>query len=237
MTESKKLYFIPIIERALQSADPAHAMKEAFDEIWNLGKQEEYREGFQQFLEFTKISIKPLEEDSGQKIQFIRDTIYRLMYELTTGTFEGDEQQKSDLTDTLRNIPLWNVEFEHIKEEARGILFSEEPLKIEILRENRIMGSYPISPIPSFFDAVIPGRYMFRLSNGRVLWEGNLNKEDLIWVFAFPDQEFDMAAETEDSERRPTKTISLLDGEISIAVFAGLESGRIRIESEKDIKK
>lgn len=235
MTESKKLYFIPIIERALQSGDPSHAMKEAFDEIWNLGKQEEYKEGFQQFLEFTKISIKPSEEDTGLKLQFIRDTIYRLIYDLATGTFEGDEQQKADLTDTLRNIPPWNAEFEHIKEEARALSFPEKPLKIEILRENRIMGSYPISPIPSFLGAVTPGRYMFRLSNGRVLWDGIFNKEDLIWAFAFPDQEFDMAAETEAIERRPTKTISLLDGEFTIRVFAGLESGQIRIESEKDI--
>jgi hypothetical protein len=79
----------------------------------------------------------------------------------------------------------------------------------------------------------LPGKHKVRLSNGRVLWEGDLEKEDLIWAFAFPERDLPMAAQTESHVQEPTKTLSLLEGELIMYVYAGLESGKMRLVREK----
>jgi hypothetical protein len=235
MTADKTLFFIPIIARALQSGDPRRAMEEAFDQIRELGGSAEYKEGFRQFMEFIKAAIKPSDEDtSGQKLKLLKDAIDRLLYDLATDTFEGDEEQKEALIAALREIPEWEAAYVRIKE-RQGLFPSEAQMKIEVLKENRLIGSYPISPDPAIIGAIAPGRYTIQFSNGRLLWEGELLKEDLIWTYAFPGKDLAMAAETELPQRNPTKEISLLDGEITISIFAGLETGHIRIDSAKGI--
>ena len=78
---------------------------------------------------------------------------------------------------------------------------------------------------------------MVRFSNGRVLWEGDLTKEDLIWAFAYPAMDLPMAAETEAGQQDPTRAISLLEGEFILYVFAGLEAGEIKIDAGERIPK
>jgi len=234
MADSKNLYFIPIIARALQSDDPRQAMEEAFDEIKDLGKQAEYKEGLQQFMDFVKTSFDPSDQISEQKMELIRNALYRLIYDLSTGTYDGDEKQEEDLLATLKKNPEWNAEYERIKEEAQALILTEKPLELEFSREDQVIGSYPVSPDPTYIRSITPGKYRIRFSNGRLLWEGNLKKKDLIWASAFPEKELEMAAETEMTQRRPTRTIHLLDGEITLSVFAGLESGQIRIRSGKN---
>ena len=233
MTESKQLYFIPIIARALQVDDTKRAMEEAFDEIKDLGKQEEYHEGFQQFLEFINTALKPSEEESEKKAQALRYAIYRLIHDLATDKFKGNEELKETLLNELKDVPEWYTEYERIKKEAETFLAAETAIEVEILKGDQKIGSFIDSPEPAFIHAVTPGKYMIRFSNGRTLWEGDLTKEDLIWAFAFPNRNLSLAAETEDSKKNPTRTISLLDGEIIIQVFAGLETGQISVESGK----
>jgi hypothetical protein len=235
MTDNKRLYFIPIIAQALESDDPRRAMKEAFEEIRILGARKEYEEGFLQFQEFIKSTIKPSEEFSKKQLKLLRNAINRIIHDLGTDTFDGNEKQKEALIIALKKVPEWNEEYEYIKEETNALISPEKSLEIEILRENQCICSYPVSPDPAHIRSISPGKYTIQFSNGRLLWEGDLNKEDLIWAFAFPEEELEMAAETETSQRRPTRTISLLEGEITIRVFAGLESGQIRIESAENI--
>ena len=47
----------------------------------------------------------------------------------------------------------------------------------------------------------------------------------------------DVVTVTEDTPLEPTKTVSLLGGELSMHVFAGLESGKITINSEERVRK
>ena len=230
MTDSKRLYFLPIIARALQSDDPKQAMEKAFDDIKDLGKQEEYKEGFQQFMAFIKTAVKPSEEDSKQKLKTTRNAIYHLIYDLGTDTFDGDEKQKEALIASLKNVPEWDSEYERIKKEAQTLLLPEKPLEVEILRENQIIGSYPVSSDPTYISSVTPGKYIVRFSNGRSLWEGELTREDLIWAYAYPKKDLQMAAETETFKKEPTKKISLLNGEMLIHIYPELESGEMKIE-------
>ena len=237
MRDSKRLYFIPIIARALRNDDPNRAMDEAFNKIRDLGNRPEYKEGFRQFEEFVKAAIKPFGEGDKERIQQVRNAIYGLLYDLATDSFEGNEEKKKALISALGNIPEWNAEYERIKTEELAFLAPETPIEVEVFRGDQIIGSSHILTEPSSISPIIPGRYMVQLSNGRILWEGDLTKEDVIWAYAFPDKDLPMAAETGPSIRKPTRTISLLDGELMVHVFAGLESGQIRLESGKNTRK
>ncbi len=235
MTDSKRLYFIPIIARALSSDDPKQAMEEAFSEIRKLGNQPEYEEGFRQFLEFVKSANTPSAQDSEERIQQIKNAIHALIYDLATDTFDGDEERKDDLIKAFRNIPEWKAEYERIKEEAQAFQAPETPMEVEVLKGGRIIGSSAISPESTSISSISPGSYKIRFSNGRVLWEGDILREDVIWAFAYPDKDLPMAAETEPSQRKPTRTLHLLNGELIMQVFAGLESGEIRLSSGQSI--
>jgi hypothetical protein len=235
MTDSKRLYFIPIIARALRSDDPKRAMEEAFSEIRKLSNQAEYKEGFRQFLEFVEVAVKPSAQDSEERIQIVKNAIYRLIYDLATDTFDGDEERKDDLIKAFRNIPEWKAEYERIKEDAQAFQAPETPMEVEVLKGDRIIGSSAISPEPTSISSISPGSYKIRFSNGRVLWEGDILRKDVIWAFAYPDKDLPMAAETEPSQREPTRTLHLLNGELIIQVFAGLETGEIRLNSGQSI--
>lgn len=237
MSGDKKLYFIPIIAKALVSNEPRRAMEEAFEEIKEIGTGEDYKEGFQQFMEFIKTAIGPADETTPwQNLQLLEAAIHRLLYDLATGTFEGGEEQKEALIASLKDIPEWNARYVRLKRATQNLIPSNLPLKIEVLRKNLVIGAVPVSSRPAILGEIAPGSYTLRFSNGRILWEGDLGKEDLIWAFAFPGKDFAMAAETEAPQRKPTRKITLAGGEITLFVFAGLETGHIMLETDKGIR-
>ena len=231
--DSKRLYFIPLLARAIESGDQDHAMTMAFDEIQRLGSLPGYEEGFWQFQEFVKSAIIPPVQEPDRKIQSIRYAIYRIISDLAAGTFGGDEKQKETIINAVKNNPRWNEEFERIKIEAQSFLAPETPIEIEVLKEDEVIASTIPFKDPSSISPIYPGHYTIRFSNGRSLWEGELAHEDVLWAYAYPEKDLPLAAETEDTQREPVKTISLLNGELVIEVFAGLESGRMTIKSEK----
>lgn len=231
MNDSKRLYFISIIARAISSENPKQAMDEAFNEIRELGNQPEYQEGYRQFLEFVKIAVEPSGEEIDRKKQMIRNAIHRLIYDLVTDTFDGGEDQKNALINAIKSNPEWGAEYERIKDEAQDFLASEAALEIEVLKGDHLIGSISTIKESDLVSPIFPGKYTIRFSNGRVLWEGDITREDVIWTHAFPGRDLPMAAETETLQQEPTRILTLLDGELIIYVFAGLENGRFRIKS------
>ena len=145
MTDSKRLYFIPILARALSSDDSKRAMKEAFDEIRELSIQKEYKEGFRQFSEFVKTAIMPSGEETDRKIQMIGNAIHGLIYDLVTDTFDGGEDQKNALINAIKSNPEWGTEYERVKDEVQNFLAPEPDIGIEVLMGEQLIGSSPIS--------------------------------------------------------------------------------------------
>lgn len=78
------------------------------------------------------------------------------------------------------------------------------------------------------FTNVASGDYQLIISTGRVLWEGFLSADELIQE---ADKPLALAADTGESDQRPTKTISLIPSECDMQVFAGLESGKVRVRT------
>ncbi len=233
MSDKKRLYFIPIIDKALSSDQPVEALKKAFEKIRKLGKETKYKEGFRQFQDFIEMAVKLPGKEPEAKRQRISDTIYQLIYGLVTDTFEEGSDQKESIIRALTKNPEWRVEYERIKEEMNAVLFPQPLLGIEVLKEAELIASFPISEIPINLINIDPGQYTIRLSNGRVLWEGELTRKDLLWMDAFAEGDLKMAAKTED-EVEPTISESLLDSELVMKVFLGLESGEMRFGRGKE---
>jgi hypothetical protein len=76
----------------------------------------------------------------------------------------------------------------------------------------------------------VPGHYVLSMDSGRILWETELTANDLTWTGAFPGRSLPLAAATSDHEDQPSQTISLLNGEIIVNVYPGLERGRLEIK-------
>jgi len=76
---------------------------------------------------------------------------------------------------------------------------------------------------------ITPGDYTVTLDTGRLLWQGRLAEEDLLWSRAYPKRPLQVAADTGTADQSPTRTIHLLDGTLEVNVYAGLESGTVEI--------
>jgi hypothetical protein len=67
----KNLYFITKIFNAIESRDPYHELEKAFEEIFLLGCQEQYRQGFEQFVRFMG-AVYDYMFDEDQYLDLIR---------------------------------------------------------------------------------------------------------------------------------------------------------------------
>ena len=228
---SKDLFFLPLIADALQKPDANKALQEALEEIERLGQQPQYKRGFRQFMLFMtevqqNIEDRPsLSEDPGF------DSLRDLQLQIIAGALEksSDEQVCLDL---INSRPDWKREFDKLRAEAAKAAPPERAPRIVIDKNGEEFEtiSFERRPLIRTIKNVRPGMYEFRLENGRVLGEKQLTRDDLLWVYAYPKEDLKLAADTGDTLERPTRGIELLDGEVIIRVFPGIESGHLEIE-------
>lgn len=119
---------------------------------------------------------------------------------------------------------LWNLYCDGM--EKRGYL------DLLISKDAGLIATIPVKPTKVEYEInnVSPAFYSFELSSGRLLWEGPVYKTDLLWTFANPGEDFRLAADTDDAPPKPTREMILLDGEVIIRVFPGIEVGSIQID-------
>ena len=99
-------------------------------------------------------------------------------------------------------------------------------------KEGKQIGSIPFEnrPASKTIKNLKPGLYTITLDTGRILWQDRLTEKDLLWIYAFPEQDLAMAADTGEGKPRTTLEIELLDGEVTIRVFPEIETGRLELE-------
>jgi len=229
MKEDNNLYFIPILAKAFEGPDRATAFKNALSEIIRLGESPEYKKGFEQFEQFVASGLQSLSEDS-EDFARLRDFVFqRVITMLASDTFDGPEEVRNSLIKRIQANPDLARRYQELLEELSPD--NEPPLEVELYKNNQLLST---QPLPSeqqsvYFDQIEPGNYSIRLSNGRVLWEGDIEAKDVIWELAYPEKEYPMAAATQKDEGNKTKSIKLLDGEMALNLYAGLESGGIEL--------
>jgi len=99
-----------------------------------------------------------------------------------------------------------------------------------ILKDGRLLETIAVDKNVSHrIENITTATYTLKLSTGLTLWQQKLTNRQLKKEIG-PDRDIKMAADSEDVRGLPQKTFGLLDGKITIKIFAGLFAGSIQIE-------
>jgi hypothetical protein len=224
------MYFIVIIADAFRQANRQAALKEAFEKIKSLGQKDEYKSGYEQFERFMAAVDSHTKKN---KARGLWDNIVKvLITELATDTFEGTDEQRQKILEIITSNPKWQKEYESLANEVQLISVPFEQIEISILRDEKTINTVQLTKksCSKVLDKILPGLYKIVLSTGRVLWEGQLCDNELIWSKVFEGKPIKMAADSGSVKAKPTKSINLLAGEISLNIFAGIEAGSLEIK-------
>ena len=226
------LYFLHLIADALEQADPKEALKEAFENIKNLGRQSKFRQGFSQFQRFMNEVERNWEKQSETSESMADKLVRDLAIQIATDLLEDDENEARSALDLITSRPDWQEELEKLLAETVRSEAPDRMPELIVEKEGERIGSIPFEnqPASKTIRNLKPGRYAIKLDTGRVLWQDRLTEKDLLWIYAFPEQDLDLAADTGDAMPRRTREIKLLDGEVIIRVFPEIESGRLELE-------
>jgi len=223
------LYFIPLIAHALQQTNTDQALSQAFEEIISKGRQPRYRRGFEQFGQFMDAAHRRAEAEHSTSLK--RSFVRELMTELATNGFEDSEGEKQAVLDLIYSHSPWQREYEQLLADIKHLQKRSPPLLLSVLRDGKSFRTMEWEKVPGrrTIEQVVPGHYALSVATGWVIWQGDLTEGDLIWTAAFPGAPLDLAAATGETQTGSTRQFRLLDGEITLQVFAGLETGRLDI--------
>ncbi len=226
------LYFIPILARAMRRPDSRPALARAFAEIKALGEQDEYADGYMQFKQWmNEVSQKSEAE------KLLDDIAWKLVASLDRGDLNDDWAVRDRAVEFICSRPEWRSIYEHFTSDFE--IDDERSAKITLmLKRNEVpIGSVQCTVSEKgIFHEITPGFHALELDSGRVIWEGELTERELLWLHAYPDHALELAASSGDETSKPTKEHSLLDGELVMSVFPGLESGRIVLIMKKPLR-
>ena len=216
MSEEKNMYFIPILIKAFESEEPIEAMEKALLEINELGKLSEYSEGFEQFNKFLEVGIQSQENESFELID-------KVLIGLVSKSIKIEPKERDEIIEQIKLNPNLMDRYTQISEEYNFSI----PLSLDIYKDDDLISSQIISQKEDELNItkIEPGNYSIRLSNGRMLWEGEIKTEDVTKL----EREYSLAAETEESDIKPTRNIELIKDEIQLFVYAGIEFGKFKI--------
>jgi hypothetical protein len=229
---TKDLYFLSKIAEALKQPEPKESLRAAIEEIKTLGQRAEYEQGFVQFQRFMAEVKRNSEELSQMSGDIVSNEIRFLALLAASDLLEEDPKEAQAVLDLIGTHPGWQEEFERLRKETGKSKMTGRPPEIIIERNGEHLGSSirERPPITKEIRNVKPGNFAVKLDTGRILWEEELTERELIWASAFPGQALDLAADTGEENARTTREITALNGELTIRVFPGTESGRLEVK-------
>lgn len=220
----ESLYFIPLLADALESPDVEASLKRALAEINRRGIDDRYAAGFRNFVHFM--------DEVCLRHQNIERHLAHELIVMFAYDFLEPAQDDTAASHWIESCSEWRAERKAFHEET-GVNQTELPLAtIQFFRGRQLLLEtvMPSEGGCGHIRNVIAGHYMVRLDIGMTVWEGELTARELLWSEAFGERDLQMAAQTTDLQQQPTREMVLLDGALSIRVFAGIESGSIEIE-------
>ncbi len=234
MAENNALYFIPILTRAFDDKTNPEVFKEAVAEIVRLGRKKEYKFGYQQFERFVGAGIEALSADPDRLNELREQVLEKAIIELATDTFSGQPKVRAKLLEAIEKHPALKARYDKLRQELETYLEEEIPLEFEVEKSGKIIGAlrFAKDDEQKTLENITPGFYKVRLASGMLLWEGEVSHDQLIWTEAFPGKKLDLAADTGEGITGITTTISILGGELSLTIGAGLESGWMMISKQ-----
>ncbi|MFC1607955.1 hypothetical protein ACFL47_08295 [Candidatus Latescibacterota bacterium] len=230
MTQENDMYYLTILQQAFQQKDPVIALRDAFREIIAKGSEPEYHEAYQRFLDWISTGIDELQTDDPELWESIsKQALTSIMSSIATDTFEGSDKAKNNFIKAIEaNKQLRDV--------FRDILSSIELTKLPphefVLEKDSVEFArivFPKGEKEARLYRVVSGTYTLSHASGRFLWEGRISTSQVIWSEVFPDEDYSMAADTDEVAVQTSMKVSLLDGEIVISLTPGLESATMKV--------
>jgi hypothetical protein len=228
---SKNLYWLRMIMDAFNAPGREKALGEAFRAIVARGQAPAYAEGLRQFEAFMEeVGRQALvnERDLEAAVSALADNI---IISLATGAFGGSKIDEEEALAFISSRATWKEKLESVRADLRAETEPRAAMSLTVARDGVDIETVPVSSecLSHSIKRVLPGHYELKLSTGLLLWEDELGQEDIEWSAAFPGHALDFAAATEELEGKPTREVSVLDGEILLQIFPGVEAGRMVI--------
>jgi hypothetical protein len=196
-----------------------------------MGTLPEYANGFHQFQAFLAAVRTSAEAESaeGETEALVR----RLIIEVATETFEGDAEAHQMALELVQSRPEWRTEYERLAAELGPPLRVTQEWEFTLKRGNAVVEKFRLgrSSGVASVGGLRPGDYSLYFETGRLIWQLRLKESDLLLAAAYPSEPLELAADTGGAGNRPTLEERLLDGEVTVRVFAGFECGQMEIET------
>ncbi len=205
---SKDLYFFPILFEALKKSDLKESLIEAFRRIQELGQKPEHQEGFRQFQVFVQQIVYYAEK----KDVSILDNV--LMIEL------------------MDRYPELIEDYEELFRELLPPHQSPAYPSLIVEKDGNEIQNIQLSPgkHTETVKKVGAGSYRICLSDGRVLTRFELESSDVSWADANPEEDYPLAADTEDISELITFKTVVFEETIEITVTQGLKQGTMKLQ-------
>ena len=218
---NNNLYFVPILINAMGKENQVVAIKQALIVIQNLGKQDSYKEGYEQFNQF-------LLSGYDQNKNITESNLSDLIVKIVTNEIELSETDRETILNKIKTE--YKLEYEKIFEAFKN----KDTIEIEIYKDGQLFNQITINEKIKEYNItnIEPGDYDIKLSNGRILLQEQLTNEQLVLDFNRNKFKYNLAAETDEIERQPSLVFELIKDEIKLEVYAGLEYGKFKIRTE-----
>lgn len=230
-SEQKPLHFIRLLLEAWESEDRKESLAEALREIARLGAKNTHNEDHANFQRFTdEVEDQLLAEPEATRADFL-EAVRLLLPDLVTDTWEGASEEKEAILRLCEAHPDLKAELDRLRSELKPLLGPRGPLQLELRRgpETQAAIPVPIGVKTISVANIVPGAYTLTLSTGRLIWEGMILPEQVLWAEAYPGRDLKMAAQAGDLGQEATHVQSLLNGELELRLYPGLEAGTMRI--------
>lgn len=212
------LYFVPLLMQAVERAALAEGFRQAIRTIIARGRGKRFRSGYAQFLVFM---------DAVAAAHSRRDRIHDGAHILL-----GTPDEARVLLEELAACPELAKVWQSIHQDLEVTPVPAARIEILLRRNDGPHQACWLSRDQwrGEMTGLIPGSYELLLASGQVLWDIELTAQDLLLVYARPEEPLRIAADTGGIVERSTRQATLLDGEIVVRIFAGLTSGRMEVE-------
>jgi hypothetical protein len=231
------MYFISMLADALRQPNCKHKISEILAKIEKLGQNQHYRQGLFQFQRFMAEVRKHWESGYSKSYDISPYTLRDLALRLATSILEDEQNDAQTILNLIRTQPRLRRDFNKLRLEASKSEADDQIKKIVVEQDGNHFYSlqFNLKPVTGRIKKVEPGRYVVRFNTGRIIWQGDLTEQELIWDKAFPERELELAADTGDAPPIATKEITLFNKEITIKVIPGIESGNIEISIKRQV--
>ena len=227
------LFFIPLIEKALQAVNTKAALRVALNRIVEWGRKPEYQRGFLQFERLMKEVNRRIEERAilSNMCEIVAEDF---MLQAVTGLMADDQEEMQAILDLIHSNPRWEGCYRKLQTEGSKSEWSSKhrPTVILIEKNGEMISSIPIGdvPITRTIRPLTPGFFTARLSTGRMLWENESKQKDLVWSKALLRKDLDLATGTDARINRMTKEICLFENKLVLQIHPEVECGQMVVQ-------